>query len=252
MNFTKKIWDLILKFYIKKYIYIKDLNCFTKQPNSLMPAIFWKKKNFKKINKKKKLKVKSLLKIKLHNGKIYVYKSIRNYKIPLLYYTQPITYGKKKEKKKLQKKIAKKKKKTGQQGKFLLNKAAYSMPWKYNILDLNDKRNLFFKSKLFISIFEFFLKKSIYLSFLKKKNIKFKNYHSNIKILNYRQKATKKLAKRIYLSQLVITKFNSWVIFKINIYLILKKKKKLIVKSNESFFRLKHLYYYLTPSSNKF
>ena len=101
MNFTKKIWDLILKFYTKKYIFIKDLNNFTKQPSSLMPGIFWKKKNFRKINKKKKLKIKSLLKIKLHNGKIYSYRSVRNYKIPLLYYTQPITYGKKKEKKKL-------------------------------------------------------------------------------------------------------------------------------------------------------
>ena len=92
-------------------------------------------------------------------------------------------------------------------------------------MNLSDKKNLFFKSKLLVVIFEFFLKKSIYLSFLKKKNIKFTNYQSNIKILNYRQKATKKLSKRIYLSQLIITKINSWVIFKINIYLILKKKK---------------------------
>ena len=126
------------------------------------------------------------------------------------------------------------------------------MPWKYNIFNLNDKKNLFFKSKLLALIFEFFLKKSIYLTFLRKKNVKFKNYQINITILNYRLKATKKLAKRIYLSQLIISYFNSWLIFKINIYLILKKRKKLIKKANESFFRFKHLYYYLTPDFNKF
>ena len=111
MYFTKNIWKLILKFYIKKYLFIKDLNYFNRQASSTMPGLFWKKRTIKKINKRKKLKKQTLLKIKIHNGKFYFYKYVRNYKIPLLYYTQPITYGKKKEKKKqIKKKQIKKKK----------------------------------------------------------------------------------------------------------------------------------------------
>jgi hypothetical protein len=58
-------------------------------------------------------------------------------------------------------------------------------------------------------IFEFLLKYSIYLKFLKIKNKKFKKFKNNSIFLKNRQKTTKKTAKKIYLSQLLITYCNS-------------------------------------------
>ena len=53
----------------------------------------------------------------------------------------------------------------GQRGRFLLNKVAYSMPWKNNIFDLIDKKNLFFKYKLITNLLEITIRNNFFIFF---------------------------------------------------------------------------------------
>lgn len=141
----------------------------------------------------------------------------------------------------------------GQQGKFLLNKVSYSMPWKINILNLNDKKNLFFKVLIILRIFEFLLKSSIYINIVKKKKsffVKSKNFDQYYPIVVSNVKRVRKFSRKIFFSQINVLYFNSWFLIKMQTFIL--PKKRLDQRSGESFFRLQHLYYYLSPDLNKF
>ena len=143
----------------------------------------------------------------------------------------------------------------GQQGKFLLNKVGYSTPWKINITNTFDKKNLFFKYLLISLMIEFLIRKNIYFFFLNKNSHiskNFKNYDEQKLIILRIQKKLKKYSKKTYTSQINTLYLNSWYIIRINIYQLVKNKKikeRLIV---ESFLRLKLIYSYLASDLNKF
>ena len=143
----------------------------------------------------------------------------------------------------------------GQQGKFLLNKVGYSTPWKINITNTFDKKNLFFKYLLISLMIEFLIRKNIYFFFLNKNSHiskNFKNYDEQKLIILRIQKKLKKYSKKTYTSQINTLYLNSWYIIRINIYQLVKNKKikeRLIV---ESILRIKLIYSYLASDLNKF
>jgi len=141
----------------------------------------------------------------------------------------------------------------GQQGKFLLNKVSFSMPWKNNILNLGDKKNLFFKVLVISLIFEFLFKNSIYIKLVKKKKKFFekrKNFDHCYSIALTNVKKVKKFSRKIFFSQINALYYNSWFLIKFQTFIL--SKKKLEQRPSESFFRLQHLYHYFTPDQNKF
>lgn len=143
----------------------------------------------------------------------------------------------------------------GQQGKFLLNKVQYSMPWKFNLISKIDYKNIFFKSMIIVYLCEFFLKKSFYtiylnrrINFLKKK----KSFFEQIIFLKKIPLSLKKMFKQILSSQVSISYYNSWYIIKFYSFTLLKKKKATSNASSESFFRMKYFYLSLSNNVNKF
>lgn len=143
----------------------------------------------------------------------------------------------------------------GQQGKFLLNKASYSMPWKFHLVNTNDYRNILYKSFIIAGILEFFFKNNIYIYIFKKKNIFLKKSlileEQNFVIELYSHEA-KKFSKKIFYSQTSILYYNSWFFIKIFSYTIAKPRKVKKKRVFESYLRLRHLFYYLTPKSDIF
>ena len=100
----------------------------------------------------------------------------------------------------------------GQQGRFLLNKVQYSMPWKFNLITKVDYKNVYFKSMIIVYLCEFFLKKTIYYAYFNKKVNFYKKENNFFEQSTFLKKISlnlKKMFKQIYTSQVTICYFNS-------------------------------------------
>ena len=143
----------------------------------------------------------------------------------------------------------------GQQGKFLLNRVPENMVWKYNIQNKFNKNNIYLNSRMISQIITFLLKKDIYLLYFRKKKLKFnlkKNYNVFLNLELYLRKRVKNFMRKIFYSQLRITRLGEWFIINVVIFTTFKSKNKLLIKTNEVYFRLRHYYHYLTPKLNQF
>lgn len=143
----------------------------------------------------------------------------------------------------------------GQQGKFLLNKVPENMVWKYNIVNKFNKNNIYFNSKLISQILTFLIKKDVYLLyFRKKKKIFFKKKKINdfLNVEIYFRKKVRNLKRKILYSQLRITRLSDWFIINLVTFTTFKSKNRLLLKNEETYFRLRHYYHYLTPKINNF
>lgn len=143
----------------------------------------------------------------------------------------------------------------GQRGKFLLSKVPIYMFWRYHLINKFNNNNLYFKSRIIYQIIIFLLRKDIYYLFYKL-NKKKSYIQETINIFNekeaYVKKSIRNFMRKIFYSQLKITRCNSWFILYMAFFTTDRKKHITLKKANESFFRLKHLYHYLTPAYNKF
>jgi hypothetical protein len=141
----------------------------------------------------------------------------------------------------------------GQQGRFLLNKSGYSMPWKFNIVNKNN--NILFKSLMVSFLLEFLIKNSFFTLFLKKKkNFLKKNnfFQHDFEVIYSTFKTLKKMFKQIFTSQVSISYYNSWYIIRIIIFSLYKKKNIKDNYVNESFFRIRYLYSSIIFNYNSF
>lgn len=143
----------------------------------------------------------------------------------------------------------------GQQGKFLLNKVPHNMVWKYHLVNKFQSNKLYFKAKIIHQILVFLFKNDVtFLYFIRKK----KKYNLGYRLNNYDEiryyvkKKIRSFMRKILYTQVRITRYKSWLILNIILYTTFKKKRVLERKAQETYFRFRHLYYYLTPSLNNF
>lgn len=94
MFFCRKVWHLLIRYYIKKNLKRSDLLGLWRYPTTCLPKLFWTK------NRRRR----RFWEYYLHNGKCLQPVDPFENKIPLSYYAPTITYGAKKIKKKVLKK----------------------------------------------------------------------------------------------------------------------------------------------------
>ncbi len=128
------------------------------------------------------------------------------------------------------------------------------MFWKYHIINKFGNNTIYFKCKIIYQIIIFLLKKDIYLLyfffFKKKYNIEASSNNFN-EVEIYLRKSVRNYMRKIFYSQLKITKYNTWLILFINLFSTDSKKNITKNKSNESYLRYRHIYNYLSPNQLK-
>lgn len=129
------------------------------------------------------------------------------------------------------------------------------MVWKYHIANKNESNKLYFKSRVIHKILIFLLKNDLillYYIFNKKKYNLDKKLNNFNELKYYAKKRVRSFMRKILYTQLKITKYNNWFILNIVLYTTFKKKNLLDKRAQETYFRFRHLYYYLVPSINDF
>ena len=129
------------------------------------------------------------------------------------------------------------------------------MVWKYNLVNKFNNNNIYLNSRIISQIITFLLKKDLYLLYFRKKKIKFslkKKYNTFLDLELHLRKSVKNFMRKIFYSQLRITRLSEWFIINVIIFNTFKSKDKILIKTNEVYFRLRHYYHYLTPKINQF
>lgn len=131
------------------------------------------------------------------------------------------------------------------------------MVWKYNIVSKFNKNNIYWNSRLISQILTFLYKRDVYLNYYRiKKNkflklLEFKEYLDE-EIELYLIKRVKNFRRKIFYTQLRITRLEKWLFIYSIIYNTYQFKKKILLKVQESYIRLRHYYHYLSPKINQF
>lgn len=131
------------------------------------------------------------------------------------------------------------------------------MVWKYNIVSKFNKNNVYWNSRLISQILTFLYKRDVYLNYYRiKKNkflklLEFKEYLDE-EIELYLIKRVKNFRRKIFYTQLRITRLEKWLFIYSIIYNTYQLKKKTLLKVQESYIRLRHYYHYLSPKINQF
>lgn len=131
------------------------------------------------------------------------------------------------------------------------------MVWKYNIVSKFNKNSIYWNSRLISQILTFLYKRDVYLKYYRVKK------NSFLKLIDYSEfldgeielyliKRSKNVRRKIFYSQLKITRLANWLFIYSITYNTYKIKKKIIIKFQESYFRLRHYYHYLSPKLNNF
>lgn len=137
----------------------------------------------------------------------------------------------------------------------MLNKVPNYMFWKYHIINKYDNKNIYFNSKIIHQIMIFLLKKDLYILYFIyfKKKYNLENIINNFKEFSiYAKKNVRNFMRKSHYTQLKIIRYNDWFVLHILLYSTDYKGGEFERKSNESFFRYRHLYYYLLLPQDKF